>query len=64
MAGGPSRSPYDPLFNPMSIPRVQVIGDSAVTRTLTALEKRGQRYVSDGDPKTVAKPVTTAAAKD
>ena len=65
VAGGPSRSPYDPQFNPMSIPRVQVIGDSAVSRTLTALEKHGQRYVSDGDPKTVAKPpVTTAAAKN
>ena len=45
----------------MSIPRVQVIGDSAVARTLTALEKHGQRYVSDGDPKTVARHVTTAA---
>jgi Polysaccharide deacetylase len=61
VAGGPSRSPYDPQFNPMSIPRVQVIGDSAVARTLTALEKHGQRYVSDGDPKTVARHVTTAA---
>jgi hypothetical protein len=64
VAGGPSRSPYDPLFSPMSIPRVQVIGDSAVSRTLTALEKHGQRYVSDGDSKTIAKPVTTAAAND
>ena len=63
VAGGPSRSPYDPQFNPMSIPRVQVIGDSAVTRTLNGLEKHGQRYVSDGDPKTVAKPPTTTAAQ-
>jgi hypothetical protein len=61
VAGGPSRSPYDPQFNPMSVPRVQVIGDSAVSRTLTAMEKHGQRYVSDGDLKTVAKPLTTAA---
>ena len=61
VAGGPSRSPFDPQFNPMSIPRVQVIGDSAVARTLTAMEKHGQRYVSDGDPKTVAKHQTTAA---
>ena len=61
VAGGPARSPYDPQFNPMSVPRVQVIGDSAVSRTLTALEKHGQRYVSDGDLKTIAKPVTTAA---
>jgi hypothetical protein len=64
VAGGPSRSPYDPQFNPMSIPRVQVIGDSAVSRTLTALEKHGQRYVSDGDPKTVAKPALTTASKN
>src|SRR4029453_13946149 len=39
VAGGPARSPFDPQFNPLSIPRVQVIGDSAVTRTLTGLEK-------------------------
>ena len=63
VGGGPSRSPFDPLFNPMSINRVQVIGDSAVTRTLTMLEKQGQRYVSDGDPKTVAKPPLATAAK-
>ena len=56
VAGGPARSPFDPQFNPMSVPRVQVIGDSAVTRTINQLEMAGQRYVSDGDPKTVAKP--------
>ena len=61
VAGGPSRSPFDPQFNPMSITRVQVIGDSAVTRTLNGLEKHGQRYVSDGNPNVVARPVTTAA---
>ena len=61
VGGGPSRSPFDPQFNPMSIPRVQVIGDSAVARTLGALEKHGQRYVSDGNPNVVAKPLTTAA---
>jgi len=64
VAGGPARSPFDPQFNPLSIPRVQVIGDSAVSRTLTGLEKHGQRYVSDGDPRTVAKPLTTASAKN
>jgi hypothetical protein len=61
VAGGPSRSPYDPQFNPMSITRVQVIGDSAVSRTLNGLEKHGQRYVSDGNPNVVAKPLTTAS---
>jgi hypothetical protein len=63
VAGGPARSPFDPQFNPLSIPRVQVIGDSAVTRTLHLLERQGQRYVSDGDPRTVAKPPTTTAAR-
>jgi hypothetical protein len=61
VTGGPSRSPHDPQFNRHSIPRVQVIGDSAVTRTLNSLEKQGQRYVSDGDPRRVAKPQTTAS---
>jgi hypothetical protein len=55
VAGGPSRSPFDPQFNRHSIPRVQVVGDSAVTRTLTSLEKHRQRYVSDGNPRTVAR---------
>jgi hypothetical protein len=64
VAGGPARSPFDPQFNPLSIPRVQVIGDSAVTRTLNGLEKHGQRYVSDGDAKTVARPTATTAAKN
>lgn len=61
VTGGPSRSPFDPQFNRYSIPRVQVIGDSAVVRTLNSLEKHGQRYVSDGDPRNVAKTQTTAA---
>jgi hypothetical protein len=43
---------------------VQVIGDSAVTRTINGLEKHGQRYVSDGNPKTVAKPATVTASKN
>ena len=65
VGGGPSRSPFDPQFNPMSINRVQVIGDSAVSRTLNGLEKHGQRYVSDGDPRAVARPpVTTAASTE
>ena len=63
VAGGPSRSPLDPQFNRHSIPRVQVIGDSAVTRTLNSLEKHGQRYVSDGDPRTVARPATATVSR-
>ena len=63
VAGGPARSPYDPQFNRHSIPRVQVIGDSAVTRTLNSMEKHGQRYVSDGDLRTVAQPPKVTAAR-
>jgi len=63
VTGGPARSPFDPLFNQHSIPRVIVVGDSAVTRTLNSLEKHGQRYVSDGNPRTVAKPAQTTALR-
>jgi len=55
VAGGPTRSPYDPQFNPLSINRVQAVGSDPV-RTLDNLDKTGSRYVSDGDPATVAKP--------
>jgi hypothetical protein len=55
VAGGPTRSPYDPQFNPLSINRVQAVGNDPV-RTLDNLDKTGNRYVSDGDPATVAKP--------
>jgi hypothetical protein len=63
VTGGPARSPFDPQFNPHSIPRVIVVGDSAVTRTLNSLEKHGQRYVSDGNPRTVARPPRTTASQ-
>jgi hypothetical protein len=52
VSGGPTRSPYDPAFNPLSITRVEVFGN-AVEQTLNALDKSG-RYVSDGDTKRVA----------
>jgi Polysaccharide deacetylase len=64
VAGGPTRSPFDPEFNPLSVKRVQVIGDSLVTRTLDQLDRSGQRYVSDGSRDSVAKPATKVAAKD
>jgi hypothetical protein len=57
VAGGPTRSPYDPQFNPLSINRVQAVGNDPV-RTLDQLDKTGNRYVSDGDPATVARPPT------
>jgi hypothetical protein len=53
VAGGPTRSPHDPQFDPHSITRIEAIGDD-IRRNLDRLDKNGSRYVSDGDPKTVA----------
>lgn len=47
VAGGPSRSPKDPQFDPMRIPRVQVFGDE-LERTLDQLDRTNTRYVSAG----------------
>ncbi len=55
VGGGPSRSPYDPAFNPLRTPRIQVIG-SAIERTMNALERSGNAYISDGNPAVVARP--------
>lgn len=56
VSGGPTLSPYDPAFNPLSIKRVEAVGN-LIESSLERLEKNGTRYVSDGDPATVAKPV-------
>jgi hypothetical protein len=55
VAGGPARSPHDPQFNPLSLPRVQVYL-TEMERTINYLDKTKTRYVSDGDPDIVAKP--------
>ncbi|WKW10999.1 polysaccharide deacetylase family protein [Pseudogemmatithrix spongiicola] len=47
VAGGPSRSPKDPQFDPLRIPRVQVFGDE-LERTLDQLDRNNTRYVSAG----------------
>jgi peptidoglycan/xylan/chitin deacetylase (PgdA/CDA1 family) len=57
VSGGPTRSPYDPKFNPLSITRVEAVGADPV-RTLDQLNKNGTGYVSDGNPATVGKPAT------
>jgi peptidoglycan/xylan/chitin deacetylase (PgdA/CDA1 family) len=57
VSGGPTRSPYDPKFNPLSINRVQVFGEE-LERTLDALDRPGARYVSDGMSNRVAQPAT------
>ena len=56
VAGGPARSPYDPAFDAKRLPRVEVFGNQ-LERMLDQLEASGGRYVSDGDPSTVARPV-------
>ena len=58
VAGGPARSPHDPAFNPLALPRVPLQGGTSLTRTLDALDRPGPggRYVSDGNPATVARP--------
>jgi hypothetical protein len=58
VAGGTARSPYDPAFNPLSLPRVQSQGGTKLQPVLDQLDKPGplQRYVSDGNPKTIARP--------
>ena len=45
VAGGPAKSPKAPGFDPLRLPRVQIIGDN-LGRELDRLEK--DRYVSDG----------------
>lgn len=47
VAGGPSRSPKDPQFDPMRIPRVQVFADE-LERMLDQLDLNNSRYVSAG----------------
>lgn len=55
VSGGPARSPYDPEFNGLSLPRVQV-NAREMESTIDRLDATKTRYVSDGDPSTVARP--------
>jgi hypothetical protein len=55
VAGGPARSPYDPAFDAKRLTRVEVFGNQ-LERMLDQLERSGARYVSDGNPSTVARP--------
>jgi hypothetical protein len=61
VAGGPARSPHDPEFDALRLPRVQVFEDELQT-VLDRLDKHAQRYVSDGDPSKVARPAPVTAA--
>ena len=53
--GGPARSPFDSAFDPLRLPRVQATADQ-LERTLDELDVKRRRYVSDGDPSTIARP--------
>lgn len=55
VAGGPTESPHDPKFNPLSIKRIEVFGNQ-LEQVLDRLDRNASRYVSDGDPNTVARP--------
>jgi peptidoglycan/xylan/chitin deacetylase (PgdA/CDA1 family) len=59
VSGNPNESPYDGAFNAHSINR-QIMFKNALEATLNRLDKPGPggRYVSDGNPATVARPVT------
>jgi hypothetical protein len=63
VSGNPNESPYDPKFDPHSVNR-QIMFKNALESTLNQLDKPGPggRYVSDGDPKTVARPAATPVA--
>lgn len=58
VAGGPARSPYDAEFNARKLPRVPLQGGTKLKPTLDAMDKPGPmaRYVSDGNPATIARP--------
>ena len=43
-SGGPTRSPYDPQFDPHSIKRIEAIGDD-IRKTLDGLDKTKTRFV-------------------
>jgi peptidoglycan/xylan/chitin deacetylase (PgdA/CDA1 family) len=63
VAGGPARSPHDPEFDALRLPRVQVFEDELRT-ILDRLDQRGQRYVSDGDPSKVTRPAVVRPSTD
>lgn len=63
VSGNPNESVYDPKFDPHSVNR-QIMFKNALEATLNRLDKEGPggRYVSDGDPTTVARPAAAAVA--
>ena len=63
VSGGPNVSPYDPKFDGHSVDRLQVTQNDLV-KAMDYMDKTGTRYVSDGNPNSVAaRQPTTGAAK-
>ena len=64
VAGTPNANPFAPGFDPHHIHR-QIMSGNALENTLNHLEKTGPggRYISDGNPGTVAKPPAVTAAR-
>ena len=62
VAGGPTVSPHDARFDPLSIERTQIYGNE-LTIALDRLDRDGQRYVSDGNPSSVARPAPVVATR-
>ena len=62
VSGGPNVSPYDPKFDGHSVDRLQVTQNDLV-KAMDYMDKTGTRYVSDGNPNSVAARQTTGTAK-
>ena len=54
VAGGPTRGPHDPQFDPHSLDRLQVTGDDLL-KAMDYLEKTSTAYISDGNPAVVTR---------
>jgi peptidoglycan/xylan/chitin deacetylase (PgdA/CDA1 family) len=54
VSGYPVPSPYSPSFNPLSVQRLKVTGNS-LANVLDRLDRSGERYISDGNAAVVAR---------
>ncbi len=64
VGSGPARSPYAEGFDPLEVPRIRSgrrTGDQAFTSTYWLPKLMATRYVSDGNPDTIAFPKTRQA---
>jgi hypothetical protein len=62
VSGGPTRSPHDPAFDGHKVFRVQVYGNE-LEKLLERFGNSDHRYVSDGNPSTIAKPPASVARR-